>query len=141
MFCPECGTRIDEKGARFCPECGTRLDELEEPAQPAEPTATAPTPADSATAKEDSAEWGLILTNCRLLAAKLGGSVDELKQLLHSYIEARNASGVEYELIDADNYSFRKRGFLGRTRTVSLQPDSPWGDYLDLLDDAVEART
>ena len=141
MFCPECGTRIDEKGARFCPECGTRLDELEEPAQPADPTATAPTPADSATAKEDSAEWGLILTNCRLLAAKLGGSVDELKQLLHSYIEARNASGVEYELIDADNYSFRKRGFLGRTRTVSLQPDSPWGDYLDLLDDAVEART
>ena len=25
MFCPECGHKIDEKGARFCPECGTDL--------------------------------------------------------------------------------------------------------------------
>ena len=82
MFCPECGTRIDEKGARFCPECGTRLDELEEPAQPADPTATAPTPADSATAKEDSAEWGLILTNCRLLAAKLHMKGDHAETML-----------------------------------------------------------
>ena len=25
MFCPECGTKLEE-GSRFCPECGTRLD-------------------------------------------------------------------------------------------------------------------
>lgn len=141
MFCPECGTKIDEKGARFCPECGTQLDACEELAQPAAPIATAQIPAESAAAKEDVAAWGLILTNCRLLAAKLGGSGAELMQLLDTYIEARSASGVEYELIDVDHYTYSKRGFLGRTRTVSLQPDSPWGDYLDLLADAVEART
>lgn len=84
-------------------------------------------------------EWGVILTNCRLLAAKLGSRVEELTQLLASYIKARQTSGVDYELIDVDDYTYRKRGFLGRTRTVSLQPDSPWGDYLDLLADAVEA--
>lgn len=135
MYCPECGTKIEEQGARFCPECGMRLDEAEEPvpsvAQPA---------ADGA-AKEEVMEWGFILTNCRLLAAKLGCHAEELNQLLVSYIEARQASGVDYQLIDVDNYTYRKRSFLGRSRTVSLQPDSPWGDYLDLLADAVEART
>ena len=138
MYCPECGTKIEEKGARFCPECGTRLDEPEELQQP---VVSQPAAGETTDSKESSVEWGFILTNCRLLAAKLGGSVDELKQLLACYIEARQASGVEYQLIDVDNYTYTKRGFLGRTRTSSLQPDSSWGDYLDLLADAVEART
>lgn len=145
MYCPECGTKIEEIGARFCPECGTRLDEPEESQQPAAasaaPSAAPLAAGEAACGKENPMEWGLILTNCRLLSAKLGGSVEEANQLLASYIEARRASGVDYELIDVDDYTYRKRSFLSRTRHVSLQPDSPWGDYLDLLADAVEART
>lgn len=26
MFCPNCGTKIEEDGAKFCPNCGTKLD-------------------------------------------------------------------------------------------------------------------
>ena len=34
MFCPNCGTKIDE-GAVFCPECGSRIAEASVPAEPA----------------------------------------------------------------------------------------------------------
>jgi hypothetical protein len=45
MYCPECGTRLEDD-ALFCPECGTKvMHEVEEPAAPAQtaqPTNAAP---------------------------------------------------------------------------------------------------
>lgn len=127
MFCPECGYRIEEAEARFCPECGTRLDEEEN-------SSAAPH-----TAEECSAH-GYILTNCRLLAEKLGVSSQQVEQLIEQYIISRRADGMDYLCLNVDSYTYRKRGFLGRSRNVSLRPDSPCREYMDLLADAVEQR-
>ena len=72
MFCPECGTRIDDEYALFCEECGTRVRD-EEPAAPVvEPQESEPV-ADGKSdfVSADDAVHGLILTNLSLLAAKL----------------------------------------------------------------------
>lgn len=132
MFCPECGTRIDEAEARFCPQCGTCLDETAGSGENACPATDG-----KEGASDDCFARGFILTNCRLLAGKVGTTVEALRQLLDDFIGRKQMAGVDYRLLDVDGYTYCKRGFLGWNKKVSLQPDSPWADYLNLLEDAV----
>lgn len=161
MYCPECGTRIDDAAARFCPECGTPLDIGEVAAEAAEAEASASeaivaeepvvaeelvaeeTFADVAATQPKESEWvkGIILTNCRLLEQHFGTASGEMEKLLRSYCEMRRQSGVDYHLIDVDNYTYAKRGFFSRSRQVSLDPNSPLSDYMELLTDAVDQLT
>lgn len=127
MFCPECGYKIEDEQARFCPECGTCIEEVESDA------------VSEHTVGECSAH-GFILTNCRLLAEKLGVPALQVKQLIEQYIMARREDEMDYLCLDVDHYTYRKRGFLGWNKSVSLRPDSPWEEYMELLTDAVEQR-
>lgn len=135
MFCPECGSRIEDEEALFCEECGTRVRD-EEPVTPevdSQNEDTASGKNDFATT--DSAVCGLILTNLTLLSAKLRVTVDDLEQLLQSYINAKKSYGISWLLIDAGNYTFRKKSLFGASRSVHLKAtDKPW-EYMEILMD------
>ena len=133
MFCPECGSRIDDESALFCPECGTKVrDEV--------PSATEVSGEPSAASKDDFATrgdraYGLILTNIALLASKWRVKKEEVENLIRTYMEIKEQYGVMWQLIDAGNYTYRKRGLFGGGRTVQLKAtDKPW-DYMDILMD------
>ena len=136
MFCPECGTRIDDESALFCEECGTRVRD-EEPAAPVvEPQESEPV-ADGKSdfVSADDAVHGLILTNLSLLAAKLRVPASSLEKVLQQYIDGKRRWGIAWELIDAGNYTFKKRNLLGMGRTVHLKAtDKPW-PYMEILMD------
>ena len=90
MFCPECGYKIEDEQARFCPECGTCIEEVESDA------------VSEHTVGECSAH-GFILTNCRLLAEKLGVPALQVKQLIEQYIMARREDEMDYLCLDVDH--------------------------------------
>ena len=136
MFCPECGSRIDDEYALFCEECGTRVrDEV-----PETPEAPSAEPQEAVDGKSDfdaagDVVGGLILTNLTLLAAKLRVPVSSLEKLLQQYIDGKRRWGIAWELIDAGNYTFKKKNLLGMGRTVHLKAtDKPW-DYMEILMD------
>lgn len=133
MYCPECGSRIDDESALFCPECGTKVrDEASEVFNDSDDVCAAGK--DSFITKGDDA-YGLILTNLSLLAAKLRVAKEDVKQLIQSYIDVKRKFGVVWQLIDVDSYTYHKRGLLGVRRTVQLKAtDKPW-EYMDILMD------
>lgn len=133
MFCPECGTKVDDD-ALFCPECGTKLD-------PVLDAPDRPTPVVEEVEEEDNTPTlppvqvrGYILTNIASLARRLGVEGSEIRRLISAYIVALRQGGIDYQLIDASDYTYKKRGLFG-TKHVSLTQDDAWYDYADLLKD------
>lgn len=128
MYCPECGHKIEDTSMRFCPECGTKLEESVIPEGKSEGSS-------AGDQKEDSAEtvYGIIFTNLNLLAGKLRSDIRTVTEMLWTFIDQRELSGVRYKLIDAGNYTFTKSGIFSRSRTVSLNASSPVTDYLEIL--------
>ena len=145
MFCPECGHKIEEKGARFCPECGTDLGvadipDVNVPEVNVPDANIAGLKINPASAKGSSSEtlYGLIFTNVGLLADKLDVESSDLEKLLDDFIAYKKEYGVNYRLIDAGNYTFARTGLFSRERTVHLDSDSPVEDYMEILLDVHE---
>lgn len=126
MYCPECGYKIEEDGALFCSECGERIGEQE---------SSQTSPMADVSSKDESFVCGIILTNIQLLAAKLGVGEKDVKRLMEDFIEAKRSFGVSYQLVDAGNYTYRKKNFLGMSKTVHLGDRSEVWDYMDILMD------
>ncbi len=162
MFCSECGTKLTDRSIRFCPECGTRVEwddeepvkvetpvkpepvKVQEPVKTESPVKPEPsklsslTPNSNNKARRHDADLitGIIFTNITLLARKLSAERDSVKTLLEDFIEKKSEFGVEYRLVDASEYTFKKTGFLGRSKTVSLDLKSSLWDYMSVLMDA-----
>ena len=135
MFCPECGSRIDDEQALFCEECGTRVRDEEPVAPSVEAQESEPVDGKSDFVSADETAHGLILTNLSLLAAKLRVSKSSLEKLLQQYIDGKREWGITWELIDADNYAFKKRNLLGMGRTVH-----PWAHSSKTAPQGCESR-
>ena len=136
MYCPECGTKIEETGCRFCPECGTKLSDDKEESATVEQTRF---DADIITKDSEEDSYlinGILFTNLVALSAKLGTSEVELTNLLNQYIAGKKKYGVAYKLIDAGRYTFHKKNFLGMSKTVHLDTRSSLQEYMDILADA-----
>ena len=118
MYCPECGTRIDDD-AVFCPECGTRV---------AEESAANAGVAESPEAAAAPSVYALMLTHVAALADKLGATPTAVRVALESFIAGRRAQGIAYTLIDGDSYD---TGF----GTRSLRRGAAWTEWADLLRD------
>ncbi len=143
MFCSECGHEINDREELFCPECGTRIEwepEEEAPVQAeAAPVVETPieTPAEAEVkGRAEDEITGIIFTNLDLLAKHLSESSANLREILEVFIREKKKFGVNYRLVDAGSYTYRKRGFLGKTKTVHLNLDSSLWDYMDILMDA-----
>ncbi len=135
MFCPECGSRIDDEQALFCEECGTRVRDEELEVSNVEQQESKPEEGKSDFASMDDAVCGLILTNLSLLSAKFNVPVSSLEEVLQLYIEGKRKLGISWQLIDAGNYTFKKKNLLGMGRTVHLKAtDKPWA-YMEILMD------
>lgn len=120
-YCPECGAKIEEEDACFCSDCGAKL-------QPCQKKQGKETP---------MAEHvhGLIFTNLKLLAQSLHESPKNVSNVLETYMEIKRKHGVVYQLIDAGNYTYKKKtSFWGR-KTVHLEASNDWSDYTDILMD------
>lgn len=126
MFCPECGYNIRED-EQFCPECGTRLEEQSEMSQF--------TAKDNVTIKDGVFAYGLIFTNVSLLATKMNVSKERIVNLLDSFIDRKSQLGVVYQLVDAGNYTYKRKNFIGLSRTVHLKAENELWDYMDILMD------
>lgn len=152
MFCPECGTWLDED-ARFCPECGTKVM-FEEPAAAAETPVVEVVNEDLLCAQMagnlcamDAANTtckitsrGFILTNLRTLSKRLAVDVEDLQGMFMGYIGRMQHLGVAYTLLDAGDYTYKAKGFLSGHKHVSLGPTDAWYDYADILKDAHDAE-
>ncbi len=111
MFCSECGLEINDPSIRFCPECGTKVDFPEQEMS------------------------GVIFTNVGLLSKRLRASETDVLGIISGFIERKREFGVDYRLVDAGNYTYRKKDFLGFGRTARLKKDSPLKDYMEILMD------
>lgn len=167
MYCPECGTRLEDD-ALFCPECGTKVMHEEEavpvqqPQRPQQPTNVAPAaPANEPARTENTNRQpqqqqrpqqqpqeqpdtrpvfarGLILTNIASLSNRL--KIDEvaLKGIINNYIEDLKNLGLSYRLIDASDYTYMHANLFGKHKHVSLTGRDPWYEYADLTLDQHE---
>ncbi len=138
MFCSECGLEIKDKSILYCPECGTMVEWEEEAEEVVE---AVPEPADEPaeeSVKSGSGDdiTGIIFTNVDLLAKHLSADRKAVLDVINGFIFSKASYGVHYRLVDAGNYTYRKRGFLGRTKTVRLDLDSSLWEYMDVLMDA-----
>lgn len=125
MFCPECGNRIEDQSIHFCPECGTKIEQKNH-AEKNTPNHSCP---------QKTGIHGLIFTNVELLAEKMGIDRQDLTSILDEFIRQKQKYGISYKLVDAGNYTYRKNGFWGNTKTVRLKKNSPLWDYMDILMD------
>ena len=116
MFCPECGSRIDDEYALFCEECGTRVRD-EVPETPEAPSAESQEAVDGKSDFDAAGDvvGGLILTNLTLLAAKLRVPVSSLEKLLQQYIDGKRGGA-------SHGSSSTQVTILSRKRTCSA-----WG--------------
>lgn len=126
MFCPECGCKIEED-ALFCSECGTKLEEPSEQQQSLIKK--------GCIGKSDAYTYGIILTNVNSLAAKMEVPDNVIRNLLEHFIDRKSQTGVVYQLVDVGNYTYKKRNFIGLSKTVHLKADSELWDYMDVLMD------
>ena len=128
MYCPECGTRIEDD-SRFCPECGTPVMREESASQPTQETGQQ---------NEEKGEYFascIIFTNIALLAKVMKASAGEIAGLFEQFIDIKKKSGVLYKLVDAGDYTYHKSGFFSKAKHVSLNAQSPFWDYMDILMD------
>ena len=109
MFCPECGTKLDDD-AIFCPECGTKVIEDSIPV----------VDVTNIDREVPVTMRGYILTNLRTLASRLGAEIYDLRAILNAYIKSVRELGVEYKLLDAGDYKYLKTSLLGGGVDTSL---------------------
>lgn len=132
MYCPECGTKIDND-ALFCPECGTKVMAQEEPEA---------SPVTAAAHEEPDTRpvfaRGLILTNIASLSHRLHIDNEALKGIINTYMEDLKNLGLSYRLIDASDYTYMRSGLLGGHKHVSLTGRDPWYAFADLTMDQHE---
>lgn len=157
MYCPECGTRLEDD-ALFCPECGTKVMHEEaapetttpqrEPEQPTQPERQPerpnrqerqpnPQPQEQVDTRAVFAR-GLILTNLASLSQRLKVDAVALKGILENYIEDLKNLGLSYRLIDASDYTYLKSNLFGQHKHVSLTGKNSWWEYADLTLDQHE---
>lgn len=160
MFCPECGTRVEDD-ARFCPECGTKLEPIavsepqrpQEPERPREPERLRepenveevrrprePEPVEEVRRPREPelppvVARGFILTNIATLSRRLRVNPSMLRELIEAYMKGLRTGGFEYRLVDASDYTYKKKGLFSAPKHVSLNQDNAWYEYADLLKD------
>ena len=78
---------------------------------------------------------GIIFTNVKLLALKLGTNEKAIVSLLEDFIVKKQSSGVFYQLVDVGNYTYLKSNVLKQAKTVHLDGGSDLWDYMDILMD------
>ena len=122
MFCPECGTQIDDSLSIFCPECGTRIIEAD-------------IESNDTCKSQVRTHFGVILTNIKLLSEKLGVEKKNIHNLINKFIEKKRNYGVFYRLADVCEYNLPKKSFFSFNNSISLKADSPIESYLEVLDD------
>lgn len=133
MYCPECGSRIDDESALFCQECGTRVrDEVTEMAAGVDETSTTN---DADFIAQDNMAYGILLTNLTLLAKKLHVAEYDVERLMRAFINVKRKHGVVWHLVDAGNYTYHENTKWGRQRTVRLGASDKLGAYMDILMD------
>mgnify|MGYP003425445841 CR=1 FL=1 len=99
MFCPECGTRIEDT-ERFCPECGTAVENTAEEVSVSEPCNE---PESSKGESRDFIISCIILTNIERLAETLDTDKESISELLDQFIEIKKSAGIRYRLADVSN--------------------------------------
>ena len=115
MFCPECGNRIEDQNIHFCPECGARIEQ-ESNTEKKAPVKPHP---------QGMSMHGLIFTNLGLLAEKTGTDEQSLMAIFDAFIRQKREYGISYKLVDAGNYTNRKRGFTGNTKKQQKKITTP----------------
>lgn len=163
MYCPECGTRLDDD-ALFCPECGTKVMHEEEPVaaqnNPGSSSSGSSSTGSSSTgtmsggttervpngpsAPAEEADTrpvfarGLILTNLAGIGKRLRIDPLALRGIINNYIEALKNIGLSYRLIDASDYTYERKNLFGQRKTVHLTGSDPWYAFADLTLDQHE---
>ncbi len=149
VFCPECGTRVEWEesvAAEVADAVGVKPEEAEvreevcnrepEVAEAGEAVCDREPVVAEAGGKagdEDIFAYGILFTNVAALAKRLGVDEGKLRSLLEDFISKKRDCGVSYKLVDAGNYSFKKSGLFGGTRTVHLNRESALWDYMEIL--------
>lgn len=122
MYCPECGTLIEED-AVFCPECGTRV---------ADDVSGGVSSSEVVSATGQPFIQAFMLTNMAALANKLKVTQAAVHVVLDAFIAARKTQGVEYTLIDGNSYD---TGYGSR----SLRKGATWMEWADMLREVYRA--
>ena len=104
IFCPECGTKVEES-SNFCPECGQRLAEETEECYSTERA-------------QNAGDEMILFTDTSVLAEKYDIDQEEVIELLEQFMESYDNMGVTCHLLDVADYS------VG---------EGTWMDYSDLL--------
>lgn len=160
MFCPQCGTKIDEP-VNFCPECGENLIGMfpEHTNNQPEHTNNQPEQANNQSEQTDVSSHndyqpqqsigspettqnsnakivakGFLFTNLSTLSSFLNTDKKDLQEVLQKYTKALQNVGVFYQLVDAGDYTYKKRGVFG-AKTVHLKQTDSWSEYADILFD------
>ena len=104
IFCPECGTKVEES-SNFCPECGQRLTEESEECYSTE-------------REQNAGDEMILFTDTNVLAEKYDIDQEEVIELLEQFMESYDNMDVTCHLLDVADYS------VG---------EGTWMDYSDLL--------
>jgi len=144
MFCPNCGKRCDS--GLFCWNCGTKLPAASPRPCPADDrpakNGTAPDPFGTAAGDrphsagpktDDATDEGVLFTNLRALAEKLGSNTETVGALLDAYAEASLAHGIRYRVIDVSDYLYLNPAAKGQR--IHLSPSDSWPVHISPLAD------
>lgn len=129
-FCYQCGNPVSEAN-KFCPKCGAKLNHAPSPAAVNESVVQEYQPEKKRRCNRN----GVIFTNMTALSIVLNTRRDVVRQLLQKYVDTMTASDIQYQLVDASDYTFisRKAGLKGKR--VSLMPSNPWWEHQQILFD------
>lgn len=123
-FCHNCGVKVAIEDA-YCQECGTALhNDLDFPKS------------NDKLDYKPANDWGYIFTNIESLCSNLNVSAHDVISVITTYIDARSQQGVNYELIDASNYTFHSNSL-----TVALSADDSWLKYQEIVIDSYNYDT
>jgi len=85
--------------------------------------------------RADAYAYGIILTNISLLATQMDVPDNTICNILERFIDKKRQTGVVYQLVNVGNYTYKKKNFIGLSKTVHLKADSELWDYMDVLMD------
>lgn len=102
MFCPECGTRIDNSFG-FCPECGTRIIN-QTSSESITMTQSSLVPFDGDIQEnEDCHKEGILFTNIDTLSQKYKTTRIEVEEIFNRIINQSIMYGIHWRLLDVSN--------------------------------------